>query len=235
MNVFFRTPDPDPAGDSPEGLDTRFRSAVWESLTLDPTIGVSIVTDEAVTLYCNRRQAQIFGGDEATPELFMGKKWSEYFPPEWIEERVRLLEQIKATGKPLVLRTIWHGKQQFSHMRKIDDAEGGGPTRFLIVTRRLPTGAAPTEAPPGHSLHKSDFAELGNLEVLTGRELEVLSLIGQGLTSKEIAKILHRSEKTVENHRYSISKKLQGATAVQLSDIANQAGLELTDAKRTRL
>lgn len=42
---------------------------------------------------------------------------------------------------------------------------------------------------------------------LTPREIEICSLLKNGLTSKELADILHISNKTVERHRESIRKK----------------------------
>ena len=52
------------------------------------------------------------------------------------------------------------------------------------------------------------------IDVLSDRELEVFSLIGQGLGTRDIAKRLHVSVKTVEAHRAHIKEKLnlQGAT-----------------------
>jgi DNA-binding NarL/FixJ family response regulator len=43
---------------------------------------------------------------------------------------------------------------------------------------------------------------------LTPRELQVLELIGRGLSSGEIADTLHRSRKTIDTHRASLMKKL---------------------------
>jgi DNA-binding NarL/FixJ family response regulator len=43
---------------------------------------------------------------------------------------------------------------------------------------------------------------------LTPRESEILALIGEGLTSKEIGERLHLSEHTVQEHRKRISTKL---------------------------
>ena len=52
---------------------------------------------------------------------------------------------------------------------------------------------------------------------LTEREREVLELIGNGMTNKEIAKKLFLSEKTVKNHLNNIFKK------IEVSDRTNAA------------
>ena len=53
-------------------------------------------------------------------------------------------------------------------------------------------------------------------ERLSDRELEVFSLIGDGLTTREIAKRLGLSPKTVETHRENIKDKLGLKNATQL-------------------
>lgn len=49
---------------------------------------------------------------------------------------------------------------------------------------------------------------LDPLDKLTPRELEVLHLVGRGMSASEIAKALFLSSKTVDVHRMSIRKKL---------------------------
>jgi len=46
------------------------------------------------------------------------------------------------------------------------------------------------------------------LEDFTAREIQILSLIKGGKTTKEIAGIMHLSTKTVDFHRANIRKKL---------------------------
>jgi len=46
------------------------------------------------------------------------------------------------------------------------------------------------------------------IEVLSDRELEILEMIGKGLTSEGIARCVQRSVKTIEAHRSNIKKKL---------------------------
>jgi two-component system, NarL family, response regulator NreC len=44
--------------------------------------------------------------------------------------------------------------------------------------------------------------------VLSGREIEIIKLIGEGKSSKEIAEILCLSYRTIQNHRTNILRKL---------------------------
>jgi DNA-binding NarL/FixJ family response regulator len=54
------------------------------------------------------------------------------------------------------------------------------------------------------------------VEQLTDREFEVFQLIGQGLSTKEMADKLHVSVKTIEVHRVNIKEKLNTPTASDL-------------------
>jgi DNA-binding NarL/FixJ family response regulator len=63
------------------------------------------------------------------------------------------------------------------------------------------------------------------LDQLTGREREVLRLIAQGYTYKEIARELYISVKTVESHVSSVLRKLQLSTRHQLTRWATERRL----------
>jgi DNA-binding NarL/FixJ family response regulator len=52
---------------------------------------------------------------------------------------------------------------------------------------------------------------------LSNREIEVFQMIGQGLTTKQIANKLRLSPKTVETHREKIKTKLNLANSSELS------------------
>jgi DNA-binding NarL/FixJ family response regulator len=58
------------------------------------------------------------------------------------------------------------------------------------------------------------------IERLSNRELQVLSLIGRGQSSREAAERLGLSVKTVETHRQSLKRKLNLATNAQLLQYA---------------
>lgn len=55
---------------------------------------------------------------------------------------------------------------------------------------------------------------------LTHREIEILKLIGEGMSSKEIAKQTNISQKTVETHRGNIRFKLNATNSAELVKFA---------------
>ena len=60
---------------------------------------------------------------------------------------------------------------------------------------------------------------------LSDRELEVMVLIGQGSTTREIAARLHVSMKTVENHRAHVMEKLGAQSLADLVRMAVALGI----------
>lgn len=57
-------------------------------------------------------------------------------------------------------------------------------------------------------LVRAAAAPFGGLDALTGRELEVLAQLAEGRSNREIARILHVSEKTVKAHVSAVLAKL---------------------------
>lgn len=84
--------------------------------------------------------------------------------------------------------------------------------RIAIETKRLVSATAIA-------------ADAGLLERLTVRELQVLTLIAEDNSVKEIALLLNISVKTVETHRTSIMNKLDIHSTVGLARYAIQKGL----------
>jgi DNA-binding NarL/FixJ family response regulator len=61
--------------------------------------------------------------------------------------------------------------------------------------------------------------------ILSQREREVLQLLAEGKTTKQIGQILYISPKTVEAHRLRIMDKLQIDNIAQLTKFAIQEGI----------
>lgn len=59
---------------------------------------------------------------------------------------------------------------------------------------------------------------------LTSRELEIATLVAQGMRSSEIAELLFLSKRTIDTHRRNILKKLEFINSAQLSSWVIQRG-----------
>lgn len=67
------------------------------------------------------------------------------------------------------------------------------------------------------------------LELLTSRQREVLQLVAEGRSTKEIARILSLSQKTVENHRAQLMERIDIHDIAGLVRYAIEAGLIKVD------
>lgn len=65
------------------------------------------------------------------------------------------------------------------------------------------------------------------LHSLSKREIHIISFIKKGFSSKEIAKSINISHKTVEVHRYNILKKLNLRNVAALVNYVNHSQLEM--------
>lgn len=73
-----------------------------------------------------------------------------------------------------------------------------------------------------HNMRKIDFSYRS---ILTKRQCQVLQLIAEGKTTKDIASLLDISIKTVETHRQKIKEKLGIYSIAQLTKYAIREGL----------
>ncbi len=69
---------------------------------------------------------------------------------------------------------------------------------------------------------KPDIADFKKIPSLTKREKEILQLISDGKSTKEMAEILFLSFLTVQNHRQNILNKLQVKNVAQLLAVAQK-------------
>lgn len=72
---------------------------------------------------------------------------------------------------------------------------------------------------------EKQIAQKESVSHLSLREREVLQLVAEGKSSKEIAAILNRSVKTVEMHRFKIMEKLNIHSIAELTRYAIQEGI----------
>ncbi|MGW5160858.1 LuxR C-terminal-related transcriptional regulator [Nonomuraea wenchangensis] len=84
--------------------------------------------------------------------------------------------------------------------RAIRVLAGGGTLISPSITERLLLAV--------HRRRPPDEAELPEIQPLTGRELEVLRLVAEGYSNREIARALFLAEGTVKNHVSTVLLKL---------------------------
>ncbi|MGW3043995.1 response regulator [Kitasatospora sp. NPDC001159] len=106
-----------------------------------------------------------------------------------------VLKQISGTDLVSAVRTVASGQSML---------DPGATTRLMARLR----GEAAPQAP--------DFPQL------TEREREILALVGEGLTNRQIGERLYLAEKTVKNHVSRLLAKLGVERRVQAAIIATQ-------------
>ncbi|MEU6969276.1 response regulator transcription factor [Kitasatospora aureofaciens] len=108
-----------------------------------------------------------------------------------------VLKQISGTDLVAAVRTVASGRSML---------DPGAATRLLNRLRSDAEPARPVTAGPA----------------LTAREQEVLALIGEGLTNRQIGERLYLAEKTVKNHVSRLLAKLGVERRVQAALIATE-------------
>lgn len=93
---------------------------------------------------------------------------------------------------------------------------GGALLAPAVASRVLDEATAP---------HRTDSGDDDRLAELTRREREVLALLGQGLSNRQLADALFVSEKTIKTHVSSILTKLRVADRTQAALYAVRHGL----------
>lgn len=97
--------------------------------------------------------------------------------------------------------------------------------QFLTALRRvLDGGIYVSEAVGNNMIQKfaagGAYLAASPIDRLSNRELQVLQMIGKGMSTRETAEALNLSVKTVESHRQRLKRKLNLNTAAQLVQYA---------------
>src|SRR6202051_995594 len=97
--------------------------------------------------------------------------------------------------------------------------------QFLVSLRRvLDGGIYVSEAVGNNMIQKfaagGSYISANPIDRLSNRELQILHMIGKGMSTRETAESLNLSIKTVESHRQRIKRKLNLSTGTQLVQYA---------------
>ncbi|MBI4279262.1 MAG: response regulator transcription factor [Armatimonadetes bacterium] len=128
------------------------------------------------------------------------------------EEEQKLFEAIKAGAQGYLLKKI-------------------APRDLYAMVRAAAHGEAPISPVVAGTLIREfsrmaqDAADPCDATLITPREQDVLGLVAQGASNKQIAAALHLSEHTVRNHLRNILEKLHLHNRAQAAAFAVRAGL----------
>ncbi|RZI67857.1 MAG: PAS domain S-box protein [Variovorax sp.] len=164
-----------------------------------------VLSRNRTMLDCNQRLCEMFG---AARDALIGRSFQVLYPSVAEFERI---------GRRMV-PILNHGGRYADNrmMRRLGDLHGAfaGETFWCHVTGHALNRAAPHEAGIW------TFEDLGSRRsakaALTPREREVAAQVMQGLTSKEIGRVLGISHRTVELHRARLMRKYTAATTAEL-------------------
>lgn len=97
--------------------------------------------------------------------------------------------------------------------------------QFLVALRRVLEGGIYVSETVGNTMIEKfaaggAYTSANPVDSLSNRELQVLHMIGKGLSTRQTAEALNLSIKTVESHRQRIKRKLSLRTAAQLMQYA---------------
>jgi two-component system, NarL family, invasion response regulator UvrY len=104
--------------------------------------------------------------------------------------------------------------------------KSSAPNVLVEAVHAVASGTKYLSAEIARKLALRDFSFNADSDGLSAREFEVLRLLVEGQSVRQIAQVLGLNPKTIANHQSAIKQKLGAETAVQLYQKASQLGLE---------
>lgn len=208
---------------------------LWSALVNEPGTGVWVVTRKADVLYANDEAAR-FIRPNAKGSDFVKTNWASITASrESIAEVLADLEFVVSRKRAIIRRSIWRGAQHFTIFRPVEYSPKEERC-VLVTTRRVAAQDASKYLTQDIlEIRYAALIDLGELSVLTSKEVEVLAHLGLGYTIEESAKVLGRSPETIKSHRRGIAEKLGTSDRVELARLAMRAGLRPEDALLRRM
>lgn len=201
---------------------------LWNILKSQPGVGVLVIDYDGRLTYMNLQARMMYFGTDFDPT---GQTVEEFEGPEFAAERLAVIRKVLDTNQPMSIRHMRRGKRTEATLWPLKDSTSGARS-VLVIARQL---VGEVEREPEIPVFESQLVDLGPLNVLSRRELEVMALIGHGVPLKSIAHQLGISQRSVERHRTSITRKLKLGSTAEIVQLVQTAGLELKDADLQRL
>jgi DNA-binding NarL/FixJ family response regulator len=200
-----------------------FRAGVVEELGKDPgieVIGLAANGGEALKLAQDHMPDVILldiampgkGGISAASSISLACPSTRIIMLTVSEHEDDLMAAFKAGANGYVLKGI-SGRELARVIRSVADGEVF--VSQALASRLLMEMSEPKRSDP--------------FEELTPREREILQLLANGLSNREIGKQLHLAEKTVKHYMTNVLEKLEVGSRVQAALLAQKRMLEQED------
>jgi len=200
----------------------------WLILKSQPGVGVLIIDRDGIVQSCNEQAKDIYYGNDFDP---VGKTIEDIEGIAFADERLPVIRQVIDSRQPVTLRHIRGGRHTEALIWPMERVEGR-KGRIMSITRQ---SLEPSVGKNDFRTVDSELVDLGPLDCLTRREIEVLALVGHGIPQKTVASQLGVALRTVERYRTDIARKLNINSIAEAARIVQVAGLEAHDAHLPRL
>lgn len=177
------------------------------------------------------RDGKVLVANEAAEQTYLcdssivGRSLAEFLPIEVASERGDLVQRVCDGGQVIEATGAIDGVILRWLIIPIRDEKNESPHRALVMCACASMFPVPPKLVGNVQSIHLESNDWGPLSILTDREREILALIGEGLSTADIAKRLHRTTKTIEWHRAALGEKLNVSNRIQLARIAIQVGL----------
>lgn len=183
----------------------------------DGAAGVALIAQEQPAVALMDIRMPVLDGIAATREAAQRHPATKVLVLTTFDTDTAVLDAMRAGASGFLLKDT----QPDDLVRAVRSVAAGDAVVAPGAMRRLVAALGPggPEPAPARAEEAAELAEL------TEREVEVLALVGAGLTNAEIAKRLVVAESTVKTHVSRILYKLDARDRVQAVIIAHQVGL----------
>ena len=201
-------------------------SSDWVTSLLDLVMDdiqtrIVVVDDESVICFANRAATKWFGVTRVNAE---NRPLGDFLSTDVANDLLRLTREALTSGNELSTDILDRGEGLRCRARPIrSDSESHRAIALSFYPLYLVGSCSPRSA--SQSLHRAKIQERGVIGCLTPRELEVLEFIVRGMSTKEIAKQLQRSRRTIDCHRAAIQSKLNEPCLTGLVLLGLRAGI----------